>query len=418
VQAWQQRTGGHARATMICGLVVLRFWTSAAETEETWTTGTLAGDGTEGYLDGSGATKFGFLDFRSNPTLWLVGVTVMDDDRTAVLIDNYNQVIRKIDLRTSETTTVAMTKASCEPNKCLCGSDLTQECNDPRRHTKAAQLSGIVGFSSTVFYSNRWNDAAKDTSAPAIWRINLKDAVVTPTRVPHKMSTMNVTFAPFGIAKGTSAAELIFTNYGASLCKMNIYSGEITYIAGPAIRGLPREVPGYQDGFGANVQVASPMGITTDSARKYSYFVDSGLCNIRRLDLSTLGVTTLAGPSKTKSDGSFQCSYADGIGDAIRFTAPVGIAYLAGNRLAVSDARDHLLRIVSIDDLSSKTIGGVRGQSGWVDGVQPGLVRFNNPSGVATTSNGGTIIVTDQGSNRVRSIDKNCAPFYIGARAS
>ena len=397
---------------------MLRFWTSCAA-PESWTTSTLAGDGSEGYQDGASqaATKFGFIDYKENPSPWLVGVTVMEDDRTAVLVDNYNQMIRKIDLRTKQTATVVSTKEPCEPNKCQCGSDLTAECNDPRRHIKAVQMSGIVGLTSTVFFSNRWNEAAKDTSAPAIWRINLKDAVVTPSPIPHKMLTTNVTFAPFGLAKGLTSSELVFTNYGASICKINVYSGEITYIAGPAIRGLPGEIQGYQDGFGANVQVASPMGITTDTARRFSYFVDAVLCNIRRLELETLEVTTLAGP-RSKRNGNFQCGYNDGTGDAIRFTTPIGVAYLAGNRLAVTDISDHLLRIVSIDDLSSKTIGGVRGVAGWSDGVQAGLVRFNLPNGIATTSNGGTIVLTDQGSNRVRTIDKNCAPFYIGERIS
>ena len=403
-----------ARTTLLYGLVVLKFWASSAQ-PESWTTSTVAGDGSEGYQDGGvqDGTKFGFIDYRQNPSPWLVGVTVMEDDRTAVLVDNYNQMIRKIDLRTMQTATVVSTRAPCELNKCQCGSDLTAECNDPRRHTKAAQLSGIVGLTSEVYFSNRWNEAAKDTSAPAIWRINLKDTVITPRPIPHKMLTTNITFAPFGIAKGSSAADLIFTNYGASICKINVFSGEITYIAGPAIRGLPGEIQGYQDGFGASVQVASPMGITTDIARRYSYFVDSILCNVRRLELSTLEVTTLAGP-RSKDDGNFQCGYNDGIGDDIRFTTPTGIAYLAGNRLAITDTSDHLLRIVSIDDLSSKTIGGSRGQAGWVDGLQAGLVRFNLPNGVATTSNGGTIVLADQGSNRVRSIVKLCAPFYIG----
>ena len=57
---------------------------------------------------------------------------------------------------------------------------------------------------------------------------------------------------------------------------------------------------------------------------------------------------------------------------------------------------------------------GVRGFPGWVNGDQPDIIRFNIPSGITATSNGGTLVVTDQGSNRVRVLQKLCTPFYVG----
>ena len=387
-----------------------------AGSSETWTLTTIAGDGTEGHQDGNtpASTQFGFIDAKEYPDPWLIGVTVMEDDKTVLLVDNYNQAIRMIDLRTSETTTLVSTKLPCEPNKCQCGSDLTAECGDPRRHVKAAQLSGIVSFRSTAYFSNRWNEERRDTSLPRIYSLNVKAAQILPIPIMHSMPTTNITFAPFGLAKGRTAAEIIFTNYGASISMINIFSGEITYLAGPAIRGLPGEVAGYQDGFGRQVQVASPMGIATDKRQQFSYFVDSMLCNVRKLDLTSFGVTTLVGPSQKSSLGDFQCGYVDGVGSAIRFGRLMGIATLAGNRLVVTERVDHVVRIIDLDDLSSKTVGGLRGYAGWVDGQQREMMRFNIPSAVAASSNGGTLLVTDQGSNRVRVLQKLCSPFYIG----
>jgi hypothetical protein len=425
---------------------------------ETWTVTTIAGDGTQGHQDGTSpqTTRFGFLDATAIPTPWLIGVTVMEDDRTALLIDNYNQAIRKIDLRTGQTTTLLSTKAPCEPDKCRCGNDLTQECNNIQRHIKAQQLSGIVGYQSTAYFSNWWNEAKLDTSLPTIYKVSLASPIAVP--IAHSMPTTNITFAPFGLAKGRTSAELVFTNYGASISKIDVYSGVITYIAGPAVRGGAGEVMGYRDGVGTQVQVASPMGIVTDKRREYSYFVDSLLCNVRRLDLQTLQVTTIVGPSAFNSRGKFQCGFADGIGDAVRFTSPNGVAYLAGNRLVVSDIRAHTVRLIDLKDLSTKTLGGTRIRArthaptylhapcptcarnsrslhssltltlhvflgvreipGWVDGDQPAVIRFNIPSGITATSSGGTLVVTDQGSNRVRVIKKFCAPFFIGMQQS
>ena len=86
---------------------------------------------------------------------------------------------------------------------------------------------------------------------------------------------------------------------------------------------------------------------------------------------------------------------------------------MAGKRLAVTCWGDHVVRVIDVDTLTSKTVGGLSKQSGWVDGVQPQLVRFNYPSGIAVSSNGGMLVVTDQGSNRLRVVEKICSPFYV-----
>jgi DNA-binding beta-propeller fold protein YncE len=86
---------------------------------------------------------------------------------------------------------------------------------------------------------------------------------------------------------------------------------------------------------------------------------------------------------------------------------------MPGERLAVTDVKDHVVRIINTKDLSSITIGGLQGFKGWVDGLQPQVVRFDNPNGIAVTSNGGKLVVVDQGSNRIRVIEKLCAPYHI-----
>ena len=356
-----KRQDGMRRLLVAAAVAVL---VRAAGGAETWTVTTIAGDGTEGHQDGTSTdtTQFGFLDASVAPSPWLIGVTVMEDDRTVLLIDNYNQAIRKIELRTGETTTLLSTKAPCEPNKCRCRNDLTLDCDDPQRHAKAQQLSGIVGFTSTAFFSNRWNENKLDTSQPTIYKVNIASSPIAAVPIVHSMPTKNITFAPFGLAKGRTNAELVFTNYGASISMINVYSGVITYVAGPALRGSPGEQMGYRDGFGTQVQVASPMGIVTDKRQQYSYFVDSLLCNVRRLDLQTLEVTTLVGPNALTSADFPRvsyCGFADGIGNEVRFTSPNGITALAGDRLVVTDIRDHMVRIIDLQDLSAKTLGGI-----------------------------------------------------------
>jgi hypothetical protein len=54
----------------------------------------VAGNGSEGYSDGPlDQSQFAFLnpDFVFPPRL--IGVTILNDDKTAIVVDNYNQVL-------------------------------------------------------------------------------------------------------------------------------------------------------------------------------------------------------------------------------------------------------------------------------------------------------------------------------------
>ena len=86
------------------------------------------------------------------------------------------------------------------------------------------------------------------------------------------------------------------------LCMM----GVVTYLAGPHHTGSEL---GYRDGKGAQVQFGVLQGIATENRLKFSYFVDSWLCNVRQLNLATLEVTTLVGPKNVALDGS-QCAFS------------------------------------------------------------------------------------------------------------
>ena len=141
-----------------------------------------------------------------------------------------------------------------------------------------------------MFYRNAWNSETSDATRDTIYRLNARDPDKTPIALTHIMPTTNISFQPMGLAVSPSNAELVFTNFGASISKINVNTGQIAYVAGPVSTGSPE---GYQDGKGLQVQVGFPMGITTEKLLRYSYFVDLRLCNVRQLDWVTLQVTTL-----------------------------------------------------------------------------------------------------------------------------
>ena len=68
---------------------------------------------------------------------------------------------------------------------------------------------------------------------------------------------------------------------------------------------------------------------------------DSNNCKIRRVEVATGAVTTVAGSGITGS--------ADGVGDAARFDFPIGIAISQdGSALFVADYENHKIRRVEV----------------------------------------------------------------------
>jgi DNA-binding beta-propeller fold protein YncE len=98
-------------------------------------------------------------------------------------------------------------------------------------------------------------------------------------------------------------------------------------------------VRGHADGTGSNAQFNSPIGLAIDSASGYLYVVDSGNATIRKIDLSSGAVTTLAGKA-----GNY--GLIDGTGSSASFETPERLALFGSDYLFVSDNGN--LRVVAI----------------------------------------------------------------------
>jgi|GEM_PF-3314599 len=110
----------------------------------------------------------------------------------------------------------------------------------------------------------------------------------------------------------TDGVYLYIADGNCTIRKMNIATGQVTTIAG--MPGVCDTV----DGIGPAARMTSPTGMTTDGT--YLYFTQcwaSGHMRIRRLRLSNNEVTTLAGNSSDIS--------SDGTGTDASFRMPIGI---------------------------------------------------------------------------------------------
>jgi streptogramin lyase len=108
------------------------------------------------------------------------------------------------------------------------------------------------------------------------------------------------------------------------------------------------------------------------------YICDSINYTIRKLEIATQAVTTIAGSAG-------QTGSANGVGSAARFFNPTGITYDGQGNLYITDAGNSIIRKLEIVSGLVSTIAGTAGSTGSADGVGS-AARFYYPYGIVYVS--------------------------------
>lgn len=151
---------------------------------------------------------------------------------------------------------------------------------------------------------------------------------------------------------------------------------------------------GDLDGIGAAARFRSPIALTADGAGSL-FVADSIAHTIRKIDLATRAVSTLAG-----SPG--QGGTANGTGAMARFGAPMGIASDRAGKLFVSDSDNKVVRAVDLANGSVTTLAGLPGNAGSRDGVGA-AARFECPRGIVSDG-AGNLFVSDPCNDTIRKL--------------
>jgi sugar lactone lactonase YvrE len=149
-------------------------------------------------------------------------------------------------------------------------------------------------------------------------------------------------------------------------------------------------------GFSA-ARVNDVSGLTTgpDGAL---YFSDSGNHVIRRLDLKTRSLSTVAGNGEKGNTGD------GGPATGARLNKPLDVAFDAEGNLYISDSVSNVVRRVDSKAKQIQTIAGT-GELGYSgDGGLAVKAKFDGVSGIALTGNG-ALLVCDGRNNRIRQVD-------------
>lgn len=178
-----------------------------------------------------------------------------------------------------------------------------------------------------------------------------------------------------------------------SIRKIDIPTKTVTTIAGYS------GVPGLDDGVGSAARFNAPEGIETDGA--FLYIADTKNNAIRKIDISTGSVVTLAG--KRGQGGS-----TDGAGSDSLFSGPTALTLL-GEFLYVTDTDNHTIRRVHKDTGDTVTIAGTPYSKGSKDGTGRDAL-FNFPVGIAT--DGTYLFIADTFNHTIRLLDPRTGEVF------
>ena len=193
--------------------------------------------------------------------------------------------------------------------------------------------------------------------------------------------------------------------------------------------------PAFRDGTGSGADFSSPEGIVVDSTATNLYIADTGNHRIRKIVIATGVVTTVAGTGVA--------GFADGAGNAARFSSPKNLDITADGTIYVADFGNKKIRIISPTGVvSTPTWGNLvcaplciqadtnnniyvgssdgniykvnllfgqlsiytgQGRLGFLDG-NSSTALFNGAAGFMISTNG-KLYVADTGNNRVRVVD-------------
>ncbi len=323
---------------------------------------TLAGDaGNAGVADGIQTAA----QFRNPSVMAVVGSHLYAVDYTGY-------TVRRIEIVSREVVTVAGTPTESGFND---GSGVGALSQSP---------TGVTTDGEYLYFT-------ESTGSHLIRKMDIATAEVSHIAGSYGWNGETNDYAdslfddPAGITI-TDGALYLCDDDNHTIRKIMLDGGQVSTFAGDV------DTPGTLDGDGTTAQFDNPQGITTDGT---SLFVaDTDNHTIRRIDIASGGVTTLAGTAGTSGND-------DGDGTAATFDRPAGIT-TDGTNLYVADQYNHTIRKIVIASGEVTTFAG-SGIAGTVDDPEGTFAQFNQPRGIAC--DGANLYVTTFGSNMVRKIN-------------
>ena len=203
-----------------------------------------------------------------------------------------------------------------------------------------------------------------------------------------------------------TAGNLYWSDTAAHMVKrMDSATGAISVVAGTGDNGYSGD-----GGSAFNAALSLPTGLAVDGFALY--IADAGNHTVRRVDLITGMILTIAGM------GSEGISLDGGKASQAKLSSPNGLVVDNAGNVFVSEMGSHRIRRVDAGGLISTVAGtGLAGYNG--DGIAASQASLRSP-GLMTFDLFGNLIFADVLNNRVRMVDPSTGLIWTvaGARAA
>lgn len=208
--------------------------------------------------------------------------------------------------------------------------------------------------------------------------------------------------SPAGLALDRVGQKLYVSDSGNHTVRViDLTTGNVSTLAGTAGES------GGDDGMGAAARFDRPAKLTLGSQGDVLFLADRGNATVRRIEVATGAVTTVAGLAGEQGS-------VDDTGAAARFVAPADVAWDEdGNVLFVADAASFVpgvgfegstIRRIDLATGAVTTYAGRNAETGIANGDRL-AARFNGPSCVELAPGGDALFVCDGSNHLLRRID-------------
>ncbi|MCW5979391.1 MAG: hypothetical protein KIT09_15045 [Bryobacteraceae bacterium] len=178
---------------------------------------------------------------------------------------------------------------------------------------------------------------------------------------------------------------------GQVIRRVDKAGGRIATIAGtPGVKGF-----GGDGGPAAKAEFSNPHSIAIDLEKNHLYVADIGNHRIRRIDLRTGLVETVAGNGEAKLP-------QEGVAAGTPMMEPRAL-YIEGRNLWIALRNGHSVWKMDLDTRRLERIAGTGAQGYSGDGGPAKLATMNGPKGIAVS--GGHVYVVDTENQAIRDID-------------
>lgn len=343
--------------------------------------------------------SYGRMGYGAPPTLAQLnspeGAYVDPVDRALYVADTGNHIIRRLNLKTGELTTIAGVLA------------FAGRLGDGGPATSAQLISprGIAldGPARRLYVA--------DTNNHAIRMVDLTTGLLTTVAgvlgssgllgddTPANMTLLHF---PYSVEVDRVASRLYITEpYNHIVRQVDLASGVLATIAGtPGVGGFSGD-----EGLATSGKLHFPWDVALDQQARQLYIADAGNHAVRMVDLVTGLIRTVAGGPHPEQGGP--ADQASEPARAVRLHYPAGVVVdPRARRLYVADRGNSAARTVDLATYAISTAVGTLGAYGSTgdDGLAASA-KLHSPRGVALDPSSGDLYVADTSNHVVRHFD-------------